>query len=257
MKKIVLSIMLVGVFFLGLTGCGKTKETEKESESKLSTEEEFMMVTSTDSGRYVSFTISVPYKDTDLMSALLNNDISIDDLLKKLDYVEELKDGGSILYKYDATKKEFGSNNFFVLSCNSDDGIKDVFIAQYKKSLEGKCKLKIDDLEGVSMTIKSGTLTPSGATVIIKDTSNRGNIYGESYSLQKKEKDTWVNMEPIHDIGFNFIGYSVDKNNQLELGVNWEYPYGKLTNGTYRILKDTSYPGEGTEHYITAEFEIK
>ena len=37
--------------------------------------------------------------------------------------------------------------------------------------------------------------------------------------------------------------------------INWEWLYGKLVNGKYRVVKDTSEPGEGTRHYLTVEFD--
>ena len=149
-------------------------------------------------------------------------------------------------------------NDFYVMNCNSLDGIKDIFVAKHKENLMDKCSYKYNDLEGVSMSIKEGTLTNKGVTVIITDTSNRDNIYGTPYRIDKYIDGGYKKLDTIiEDYAWTMQGYSVDENKTLEFKVNWENLYGKLKKGKYRIVKDTSYAGEGTEHYITAEFEIK
>ncbi len=257
MKNKILAIMFSGISIFTITACAK-EEQINERQNTLA--EHFSWGTTLDDGRHIHFALEVPYLENekyDLMDAFLYNEITPEDFVKKLEYLDILKDGGSKIYKYNKVKKEFGDEDFYVISCNSTDNIKDMYIAKYRETLENKCSLKIDDLEGVSMSIREGTLTKKGATIIITDTSNRENIYGEFYAIQKHENNGWINLEPINDMAFNSIGYQVDKNNTLELKVDWEYYYGKLEKGTYRILKNTSEPGEATEHYITAEFTIE
>lgn len=255
MKKL-LKILVCSIFVLGLTGCGSNEE--KENNQDQSKKEQFMIGHTLDDGRIVHFTFDVPYNDSTISEALANKQISIDDFINKLDYVEGLKDGGSKVYKYDKNKKDFGEEEFYVVVCNTMDNIKDIYVARYRESLNGKCEIKVDSLEGVSMTIKDGTLTRTGATIIITDVSDRNNIYGDSYRIDKKENGEWIEVRTIiEDYAWNAIGYSVNENNRLEKTISWEWLYGKLENGEYRIVKDTSEAGEGTRYYITAEFIIK
>lgn len=223
---------------------------------KITTNEYFMLGNTLNDGRVINFTFDVPYKETGLNYALTYNEISVDDFVSKLEFVDELRDGGSKLYEYNKNTKIFGNENFYVMVCNSLDDIKDIFVAKNKEILSNKCYIKIDDLDGVSMTIKNDTLKNTGATLIIKDISSRKNIYGEDYELEIFKNGVWDKLAPINDITFNEIGYTVDKNNTLKLDVNWEYHYGKLKSGKYRILKGTLEVGEGTKHYITSEFTI-
>ena len=248
MKKYFIMVLLI--ISVLLSGCTKDNNEEYKHEK-------FMLGTTLDDGRLVNFSFDVPYKEKSLSDTLLSNEISIDDFIKKLDHVSTFKDGGSKLYKYNKITSEFGNDQFYVLVCNSLDDIHDIFVARYKESLSGLCSIKIDDLDGVSMTIKKGTLTKTKATVIITDTSDRENIYGESYKIEKYENDKWSELKSKHDMIFNDIGYMVDENNTLELDINWEYYYGKLKKGKYRIVKTTQESGEPTPHYITVEFDIK
>lgn len=236
------------------------KENNNDSQIEL-----FMLGLTLDDGRHVFFTFDVSYMDRDnpsLFDALTNKKITIEDFLNKLDYIDSLKDGGSRIYKYSKNKMKFGKENFYVIACNSLDDIHDIYIAKNMDSLDDKCSIKIDDLSGVSMTIKNGTLTNTSATVVITDTSGRENVYGSQYRIDKNVNGTWESLKTIDgndwtEVAWTLIGYHVDKNNLLEMDINWENLYGKLENGQYRIVKDTGFAGEGTIHYITTEFSIE
>lgn len=252
MKNKISRILIFIILLLIFTGCNNTKNKQ----------EKFLIGNTLDDGRIIHFTFDIPYKGDSLSLAFSNKEISIDEFISKLEYIDTLKDGGSRLYKYDKNTKlvnDFGNDNFYVIVCNSIDNIKDIYVAKYKESLNDKCSIKIDDLDGVSMTIKEGTLTKESATIIITDTSNRKNIYGTPYRIDKLENGFWKELEVVikGNYGWNSIGYYVDKNNKLELDINWKWLYGTLESGKYRIVKDTSEQGEGTTHYITAEFVIE
>ena len=55
---------------------------------------------------------------------------------------------------------------------------------------------------------------------------------------------------------FKSIGYLLNEDNQLKQKVNWEYIYGELDAGTYRIVKPV-YSGEEYIDLYSNEFEIK
>ena len=253
MKKKIFSIMLCGILLIGLTGCKNNDNQE------LKNSEKFMSGTTLDDGRHVSFTFDVPYKDGYLANALLYNEITIDEFISQLKFESDANDGGSKLYKYNKVNNVFGNKDFYVIVCNSTDGIKDIFVAKNISSLNDKCTIKTNDLNEVTMTIKEGTLTNVGATVIITDRSSRNNMYGEPYRIDQYVDNEWKELDVVIEGNYAFtsIGYTVDETNKLELKIDWEWLYGKLKPGKYRIVKDTSYPGEGTSHYLTAEFEIK
>lgn len=117
---------------------------------------------------------------------------------------------------------------------------------------------ELAEAEGVSMVIKRGTLTRRGATVVITDVSGKDNIYGEEYRIDKKVDGEWKELDVVVEgnYAWNSIGYSVDEDNTLELKINWEWLYGKLEGGEYRIVKDTSVALENEKHYFSAEFRI-
>ena len=121
---------------------------------------------------------------------------------------------------------------------------------------------ELNELEGVSMTIKEGTLTRVSTTIIITDLSGEDNTYGSQYRIDKRGNNKWTSLKTIDgkdwtEVAWTLIGYNVDKNNKLEMDINWENLYGKLENGEYRIVKDTSTFGELENHYFSVEFIIE
>ena len=117
---------------------------------------------------------------------------------------------------------------------------------------------ELNDAKGVSMTIKEGTLTDTGATIIIKDISNKNNTFGEEYRIDKYVNNEWQELDVVvkGNYGWNDIGYHVDKNNKLELTIDWEWLYGKLEKGKYRLVKN-SLDLKNKKHTFSVEFEIK
>ena len=132
---------------------------------------------------------------------------------------------------------------------------------QYKQS-KFACPIdkiyELNNAKGVSMTIKEGTLTKTGATIIIKDISNKNNTFGEEYRIDKYENNEWKELDAVvkGNYGWNSIGYHVDKNNKLELTINWEWLYGKLEKGKYRLVKNISEL-KNEKQTFSVEFEIK
>lgn len=115
-----------------------------------------------------------------------------------------------------------------------------------------KSNLKIYKGNDIILSIKEGTLTKTGATIIITDKSNKDYTYGKDFILEKKIKNTWYKLA-AQETWWDLVGYKIDENNTLELEQKWEEIYGKLKNGTYRILKSIGT----TDEYIYVEFEIK
>jgi hypothetical protein len=96
----------------------------------------------------------------------------------------------------------------------------------------------LNEVDGVTMIIKKGTLTKTGATVIIIDTNKHKHYYGAEYRIDVKNNDSWKEVEKIGPAHFTAIAYLVDKNNKLELKQEWSNIYGELSEGEYRIVKD-------------------
>lgn len=118
-------------------------------------------------------------------------------------------------------------------------------------------------LEGATMIIKSGTLTKTGATILITDVNkDEVHTYGEDFRIDKKEDGEWTHLD-LERKGFAIkdIGYNVDKNNELEMKIYWGWIYGTLEKGEYRLVKEATINEEDGAYLgtavIYAEFTIK
>lgn len=105
------------------------------------------------------------------------------------------------------------------------------------------------ELKNVSISIID--VSKTGATLIIKDTNDIPYTYGEWYKIEQNVDSKWHEIKTIIDnYGFNSIGYLPDENNLVKLVINWEWLYGKLSKGNYRILKEVD------NKYISVEFNL-
>jgi hypothetical protein len=119
----------------------------------------------------------------------------------------------------------------------------------------------VNDLEGVTMTVKGGTVSPNGLTLTIENNSDINCIYGQFFLLEKKLDDKWYEV-PVTiegDYGFEDIGYELAPGDKQEWETDWQWLYGSLDKGRYRIIKDIlDFRGTGDfdTHYLAAEFTI-
>ena len=105
------------------------------------------------------------------------------------------------------------------------------------------------EVENVSATISDISLT--GATITIKDTNEDKYTYEEWYVLQKViDGKTYSIPTKVKDYGFNDIGYEVNENNEVKFVIDWEWLYGELSQGSYRIIKKSH------DKYISIPFNI-
>ena len=81
---------------------------------------------------------------------------------------------------------------------------------------------KIENIDGINMNIKEGTLTNTSATIIITDTTNNDNVYGTYYRIDKYENNKWRELDIVYkgNYGWTEIGYLVNKDNKLEMNIN-------------------------------------
>ena len=109
--------------------------------------------------------------------------------------------------------------------------------------------IEIVQIKNVSMDIYDISLT--GATLIITDTNKNQYTYSEWYKIEKEDSGKWYDVKPIiNNYVFNDIAYLVNDNNEVKFIIDWEWLYGKLPIGNYRILKQVN------NQYIAVEFSI-
>jgi hypothetical protein len=119
----------------------------------------------------------------------------------------------------------------------------------------------VNDLEGVTLEIRENTLSDKGLTLVIKNVTPREYIFSPSYCVEQEINGQWHRVPYVTKIvgwrssdNLIVVGNSVN-----ELEINWEWLYGNLSSGNYRIIKSCVYlssPGEWVGHQLSAEFTI-
>lgn len=124
----------------------------------------------------------------------------------------------------------------------------------------------VNNIDAVSIAIKADTLTPTSAVVLIRNENDYICTFGTYYSIEEKRNDKWYELPYIikDDIGWDDLGIDVGKTNESKIEVereeDWEWLYGSLSPGEYRIVKEADIrhqdPDINGRHYFAAEFSI-
>ena len=120
-----------------------------------------------------------------------------------------------------------------------------------------KSDIKISQND-VIMTIKEGTLTNKSATLVLTNHSDKNFQYGNPYEIEIKKDGEWHKINA--ELNFDMPAFPLSSKESKEIELDWENEYGKLTEGTYRIIKeiDYEYEEEKYENFnIAVEFNIK
>ncbi len=118
----------------------------------------------------------------------------------------------------------------------------------------------VEEIKGITMKIKDGTLNKDGATIIINDTNGeRTYAYSDEFSLEMKKDNDWETLEETgNECPVKPRLYYVDAEGYLELNQNWECMYGSLKKGTYRLIKSTYLTSnEEDKKYFAVEFALE
>lgn len=170
-------------------------------------------------------------------------------------------------YEFNDEVKEFGRDLYFdnILNLSRYNSASKIFniINDYVKKNGGTCANIVGkDLNNlVNIYFKEDTLTNTGVIVIIEDECPNKIIYGSSFWIERYNNGNWERLESKNDYGFTLMAYYVDENGILEMEQNWDYIYGPLDKGTYRLVKDVAFDADtpitkDDIYYIWVEFEI-
>lgn len=105
-----------------------------------------------------------------------------------------------------------------------------------------KSNIKISQNNDVTMKIKDGTLTNTGITIVLTNNSNKNYQYGNPYEIEIKKDGEWRKIKV--QLYFTLPALNLPSKESKEIELDWEYGYGKLSEGTYRIIKEIVYEYE-------------
>lgn len=136
-----------------------------------------------------------------------------------------------------------------------------------KEPIEGEMNLKEGETTEVwGIQLSSRNITPTGMTLICNQSGGEPTGYlhtGSYYFLEEKIEAEWLEVDKLdleHDLAWTDESWTIPMNNTVEWEVDWEWLYGELPIGRYRIGKEiTDFRNTGDYdtkiYYITFEVE--
>ncbi len=114
------------------------------------------------------------------------------------------------------------------------------------------------ELEGVRMEVSSAT--DKLVTVVFENDTDKEIQTGDYFWLERRTEDGWEALEPvIENYAFHMVAYTVEKDKPLELEVQYDWLFGQLEPGEYRIVKqvnDFRETGDFDTYEYRAEFAV-
>lgn len=113
--------------------------------------------------------------------------------------------------------------------------------------------------KAVSLKIKEGTLTNTGATIILENNCDNIISFGEGFWLEIEQNGKWYTLETINDFVVNVPLYQLKSNENKEKSISWGYVFGKLPKGKYRITKGITLElgnDKKEDTHVASEFNI-
>lgn len=173
-----------------------------------------------------------------------------------------IKDNEIIDYKIPRDDSEYSKSIKEIFPLDIRNKLNDDLVDRNKIDNQVKEHYSYLQDDKISISIKEGTLTKKGITLIIKNNAKQNYFYGSQYYLEKEENGTFNVYEPKEILSWKDVLYSLKSNEQIEIEINWIIGYDELSNGKYRLVKKFT-----TEENITSsanvqenfyvEFEIK
>lgn len=140
---------------------------------------------------------------------------------------------------------------FFGIACHKSEKLK-TELSESKYGL-------FNELEGVTLNVKDKSTQQSGLTVIIHNNTKDEFLYDPFYCVEKSKSGKWYQVPEItENASFGLIGYALKANSSAVVEIDWEWLYGDLEVGNYRIIKRLGYKSNYDKaYYLSTEFEVK
>lgn len=139
-----------------------------------------------------------------------------------------------------------------------------LFCIRNQKSTDLSPFKNVNDIEGIWISVKEETLSPTGLEIRFQNTLNRDDlIYGSTYYLERYTQGQWCEVDPLPGafIGGPDIDYQLSDHTEMQY--SWADTYGELSQGRYRIIVelysklDRPITEQTSRYYLAAEFHIK
>lgn len=115
----------------------------------------------------------------------------------------------------------------------------------------GKMTATAPNMDNITINLKS--LSDKKAVFTVINNSANSYYYRPDDALEKKENNEWKIVPPKESMSYAAVIETLDAYNSMEVTLDIEFVYGKLSSGTYRFVKEFTNENEA----IKAKCEFK
>lgn len=90
--------------------------------------------------------------------------------------------------------------------------------------------------ESIKVNIVDGTLNENGLTLDVINNSENDILLKPGFDVEKNNDGKFEKLSKNKKCSSG-IGYGIEKNNSMNVKVNWTCEYGKLDSGKYHLIK--------------------
>ncbi len=115
---------------------------------------------------------------------------------------------------------------------------------------------KIDELEGISLVLTEGSASRTGVEFTVVNGTDGELTFGARYELQRRGLFGWEwvprRLDTVWPLSLSVVWAGTSRVETAD----WEYGWGFLRPGTYRLVKEVELNGKGP-YRLAVEFEIE
>lgn len=104
--------------------------------------------------------------------------------------------------------------------------------------------------ESIKVNIVDGTLNENGLTLDVINNSENDILLKPGFDVEKNNDGKFEKLSKNKKCSSG-IGYGIEKNNSMNVKVNWTCEYGKLDSGKYHLIKYLE-----NDEYLVFDFEL-
>ncbi len=114
------------------------------------------------------------------------------------------------------------------------------------------------------ITLTANSITPTGMELVISQSGGnniKGElIYGNDYTIEAWQNESWEAINLPKEPAWTLVAHQVKMNWTVTQSLEWDWIYGSLNNGKYRLTKEFTDKNNSLENFqmsYSVEFEIK
>ena len=119
--------------------------------------------------------------------------------------------------------------------------------------------LEDNSIDKLTLTLKEGSLSDSGAVFVLENKSDKVYTYGAEYDIEVKTDSGWEKIEDSRNKKWTQVLYVSEPNKTNNIAVDFSELKTKLVSGKhYRVVKRLiEEVGGNKEYYLNAEFQMR